>query len=515
MEELTITEERKADNPIGHRTSLKKDAAFTSLAQLAVAFTSYFQYVIIREFWPGVADFAAYSQLFRVRTYAESLVLLVLTTALPAQISALRTTKSDGSEGVYTWTGLTLAFLLMLVATGLARLFPEAAALCFFGNRDMSVWIPPFCNLLFGYSIASVVFSCLRGFFRFSQANILAICFGGITPLASPLLLHAYPLQTVVSMTGLAAGIIGLIFLGILMQAEYGRIKPRWTGAKRHWDAAKDLISYGAPRTLTVACTAVFTLMLPWVASNHQDVRLVASLNAILLILVGSTIFVSGLGLVLLPRFSALFAQGHSEEARRQLGMLVDFTLFVGGVGALGAVGLLGPFLHAWVGSKIAVFPVLLGSASLAIPMVLVLEIMRAPIDAASRAPWNAVTYCAGALFSIAIIQALLAFHFELATALSLALVGSYLLASIVSMTVAHRLYQFEVSSNKLILPLSFLGIMMAILLKEQAYLRPVVLAGAAIAACILYTGVSIWMKPPWLAEFKIKKLRRVARATS
>jgi len=508
MEELAVTEELRAEAPKGKNTSLKKDAALTSLAQLVVAFTSFFQYRIIRHYWVSVPDFAAYSQLFRVRIYAESLVLLVLTTALPAQIAAMRSNRDDRSEGVYTWTGLGLCLILMLVDTALARVFPQYAALALFGNRDMADWVGPFCNLLFGYGFASVMCSMLRGFMRYRLVNVLAICFGGITPLACPLLMRSYPLRDVVSASGFVAWGFGAIFLGIMIKAEFPRIRPAWGGLKRYWDAAKDLLSYGAPRTITVACTAIFTLMLPWFANNQQDVPLVGSLNAVLLILVGSTIFVSGLGFVLLPRFSMLFAKGHSLEARRQLGLLVEFTIFAGGIGSLSALGLLRPFLKLWIGGRIAFPPMLIGAACLAIPTVLILEILRSPIDAASRRPLNALTYGVGAAASIVIINVLLALHVPLPTVLSAALIGGYYLAATVSMLVAHKLYRFEISLSKLAIPLAFLGVSLAILLKEQVVLPAWMLFLACFGCCVLYIVISVLVKPAWVAEILPKRFR-------
>jgi O-antigen/teichoic acid export membrane protein len=496
------------------RTSIARDAGLTMLTQMGVALATFFQYRVVRSHW-SIADFADYSQLFRSRNLMEWIVLLVLPTALVRELSARRATADEGGSRVYVWTGLTLGVLLVGSFSLIVQLVPVQAASVLWGNGNMAKWAGPYCILLAGYAFALVMMSLLRASLLFRPSNLLLLLYTGASPVLCALALRGQPLTAVVSATGISAGIAGMGFLLALLRIRPVTTKPVFAGWETHASAAKELVHYGAPRLITLACISVLTLGLPWLMQHAGDHRLVASLNAVLLAVGATTILIAPVGFVLLPHLSSLVAKGDHREAGRQLTMVVEFTLLTGGAVALLSLGLLEPFLHGWLGKEVSSFPSLIIGACLAIPCYLVLEILRSPIDAASKVPWNAVTYGTGSLAVVCTVLILEAMGLPFETVAAIALPCGYFLAAAVALFLSSRLYPLRLSRANLGVPLCVWAVVLAVLAWERGHATPLALALSAVLCCAVYATSAVAMKPAWFFVLLPRRFHRFLRGTA
>lgn len=481
------------------KSSFKLDAAMTFLAQAAVAICTFFQYKLVRSHWLDVSDFGAYSQVFRWRNVVEWIVLLVMPTALARQIAAFRAVNNDRDVRMYMWTGLVAGLAFTGLFALVTSLFPASSARILFGNENMAPWMMPFNVLLFGYAFALQVNALCRGFQQFRLSNILLLSYTGVIPLIC-VATKGHPLRDVVIWNGIASGVAALLTLFALLARQFESAKPILANPKEHGEVLRWLASFGAPRLITQGCTMVLGLCIPWYATYVGNEGLKASVNAVYLVLGASTILVAGMSFVLLPHLSAMLAKGEQAAAASQLSSVIEFALFAGCSASLLGIGFMEPFLDVWVGSKVASYSLLLAMGSLIVPDILLLEILRGPIDAAHKSPWNALTYGIGAVTAVVGIGISHALALRLEFSLGCVMFASYGVSAAAAFLIAKRLYPLKMASGRIGLSLiaffSFVAGLFLLKFYDPSHMH---LAAASVAASAAFVGIAIASKPSWL----------------
>ena len=491
------------------KSSFKLDAGLTFVAQALVALCTYFQYRHIRTGWPDVVDFGNYSDLFRFRNMTEWMVLLVIPIALARQLPAFRAVGNTRDVRLYMWTGLVSGVLFLGVFAAITSLNPEAAAATIFGHSNMAKWIFPFNCLLFGYAFALMVNALMRGFQQFRLSNILLLCYSGFGPLACASL-RGLPLTTVVAWNGAASGAIALLVLIALMIRQPEASKPIWAGWAEHRDAFKFFVTFGAPRLITGACTMVLGLSVPWFLKHEGFEALLSGVNAVYLVLAASAILVAGMSFVLLPHLSALLAKGEDVAAGRQLSIIIDFALFAGGSALLMSLGIMEPFLHIWVGGKIAGHPMLLIAGSLVIPCLLLLEILRGPMDAVSKRPWNAVTYGAGSTVAVLSLAILPKAGLDTEFLIAGTMVASYVVAASTALFLANRSFKLVVQVPKVLFNAGLCAILAVGILFIRPHLHVWMTVLTAVTATAIFVCSAVMSNPSWLNALSPRVARKL-----
>ena len=384
----------KRSTPQQSSSSLYRDVAWTIACQGTVAAALFVQYWLVRTYW-GISAFSGFSLVFRVRGSIEWILLLQLPLAIVRLASASESSERRSelcAAGTTTGIALVLVWCLVFVAR------KDTAAKVLFGSVAHVAWVVPFCCLLVGYSTFLLASGVLRGCLAFRSANLINVLAIAIAPCVCLVLGRHHDIYHVVSWTGLIiAGLTVTAAVAVLARGVGGLdLSARAITPRGMTTAIADLVAFGAPRLTTLGASALFLLVLPWLVARSGNVQTLAALNVMMAILGGAGIITSPAGFVLLPRFTRAVALGAHSRARMELKLLASSTLALGLGCSLAAAALLGTVLRILLGSQIEVDALLELALLIVLPMYLLVDVLRGPMDAVSRFPFNAVVYASG-----------------------------------------------------------------------------------------------------------------------
>ena len=416
--------------------SLRSDIYWTIVAQGAVAAALFLQYRIVRQQW-GVEALSSYSIVFRARGALEWIILLVLPLATARQLSMTEERKLKW--GLSFTSMLSGAFLLVFFSAS-CLFFKNTASFLMFGTVNLVPWVLPFCSLLISYGFFLLVSGVLRGFFEFRIANGINVISIAVVPTICLMAGGSFILVDVVFYMGifsvLTTTILFLVYLAI-QKPEFCSLKK-----ERFSRDLKSLLSYGSPRLLTLAGSALFIMFLPWLLSMHGETNILAALNSMMAIVSASAMLTAPTGFVLLPHFSRSIAAGDKDEAALLLGKIIDFTCFIGLAGSIMSLGFLDDVMVFWLGNNFSKFTVMLIATSLIVPAFLLIDVLRNPIDAASSIPWNAFTYLVGFFVSaLTYVVLIVSRVVNLEIICSISLVAGFGFAAVTCLITASILY--------------------------------------------------------------------------
>ncbi|MEN6356360.1 MAG: hypothetical protein ABFD83_04665 [Armatimonadota bacterium] len=478
--------------------SFRRSAVLTGLTQGSVAVATLLHYWLIRWHW-SVDDLGGYTQLMRVRGILQWVVLLQLPIALARELGASLSDSSQESRRSLTWTGLSLGTLLVAVFSLAMVAFPRQSAYLMFGNAHMQAWVLPFVWLLSGNALCSLIGSAARGLMSFHITNLVQFVSAVIVPTVLLLTAGHYSMQFVVGAIGVLSTMTAVVFTVVLWQTRQEDAAPLFACAREQWRIAKQLLMFGVPRLSTLVCVALLNLAVPWLISKNGDLHLLAAANTLLGVISSITIVVAPLGFVLLPHLSNLLTNGHRSEAGRIMSITMEFSLVIGGLGSLAAMGLLQIALHAWLGSEVASYTPMVIACAIALPGSLVLEMLRSPLDAASRVPWNSVMYGSGAIASLAAFFCLRDVGFSLSVSAAWSLGIGYIVSALVGSLIGYRCYDMEFSAKRVLPALAVWCAGTAILIPMH-YNHSLALQAIVTAVFMTaYVGVIFVTRPPWL----------------
>lgn len=481
---------------------LLQSVGFTAVTQFSVAMVTFILYGIIRWRW-GLQDLGEFSQVMRVRGMVEWVALLMLPVAISREVAMRLSDPGPADRSAIIHAGLALGVIALAACVALMLAFPRFSAVLLFGNESFQGWIGAFCLLLSGYALCALVSSVARGLMAFHLVNALQFLCVAAVPVILLLVGRGMTMKQIVSAMGGASFVIVLLFYIIFLRRDAApdpvfAIKGKKLTLSR---AGANLLAYGIPRLVTMACICVQGLALPWLVNRQGDAPVLVAVNSLLGIVSAATLLVAPIGMVMLPHLSRLLALGAREDAGRHLGRILVFALMAGGAGSLAALACLHYVITLWLGAEIAYYSPLLIACALAIPGFLVLEVMRNPLDAVSAIPWNSVTYGCGAvattlIFSLA--YSWLECRLDLAAAWALA--GGITVAAVVCVVVGSRFYVLRIAED-CVLKLAFVWFAGVVaLLAGYSLMTPAWRAAAGLAFTCIYLVVLVRYPPPWLA---------------
>jgi O-antigen/teichoic acid export membrane protein len=421
-------------------SKIKRDIVWTMLAQGSVAGALFLQYWIVRRYW-GLEAFGQFSLAFRVRSALEWIVLLQLPLALARLMSMA---EQPDRRWRFAVVGMLCGAALVGVFGALALLWPGLAASLLFGSETYASWVAPLCALLFSYSIFLLSSGILRGAFAFTAANIMQVMSLAVVPCVALLVMQHLDVRAAVVRSSLVSAAISAAILLLAVQRLLAagivrRAGPDRAGART---ALQELLSFGTPRLLTVILSGTFTLSLPWLLARDGHVAALAEFNAAMALMAGTALITAPISFVILPILSRNIAQRRTEVATEQLRLLLSATIFMSVLASLAAAGFLGDFMTVLLGERGSTDAVLVVAVAAILPLFLCIDIVRAPIDAASTKPLNAASYLVGGATTVAcyfLLSPLLAGSPILVC--SLALVCGYAAAGTTALLILRALY--------------------------------------------------------------------------
>lgn len=472
----------------------RSDLLWTVFCQLLVVGAVFVQYWLVRTYW-GVPAFGEYSLVVRVRGAIEWIILLQLPLAMARVVSS---TQNPRPRAVTATVGLALGTGLLLAACGIFLVVPQAISSLLFGNIGFVPWVGPLCALLAGYCLVLLVTGWLRGLFRFGAANAVNVLAIAVVPTLVIAGSGSLEPGAAVTAAGLASALVTLAAMLWLATRSKHQTSPglAWPEPGEGLASAWQLLSYGVPRLATLAASALFALCLPWLVAREGQLTLLASLNALLALLGGAAVLTSPIGFVLLPRFSRDIGAGNRDAAAAQLASLVSATLVAGVLGSCAALGLGDLALGILLGKPDTGATALVVATAAAVPLFLLADVLRGPIDAVSHRPFNGLMYVAGFLAATGTYAlADLPGTWRCATAL----LAGYVATAITGIWLASTLYGRALLSGRDAIPVLAWIVLMVVATAaatlESGPGRPVIAMGGA-----LVLGGYLWLQPPdWL----------------
>jgi O-antigen/teichoic acid export membrane protein len=441
--------------------------------------------------------------MYRVRGAIEWIVLVLLPLAIARQLSAERTREAKTTVAV---AGLCLGMLLLTVVCISMLASPRLTATALFGGSSYSAWVMPFSSLLGGYCLALLANGILRGLFAFKAANIANVVSIAIIPTACLVAGRRSNILNVVTVMGVASSVATLSFLAfaLIRRRALDLVFPVSLTSGAILASAKTLVTFGVPRIATVGFNALFAMAIPWLMARHGMAEVLATLNVMMAILAGAAVMTSPVGFVLLPHFSRSLASGEKARAATNLRAICSATVFVGITASIVTMGFAGDVLWLLFDKKLPGQAPLIAAVAVSVPLFLLVDISRSPLDAISTLPLNAITYLSG------FVGAIVVFHLPVLQGVGLeplrcaeSLVAGYLAATGVCCFLLSNYYGVAIFSRADVM----LGIIWTVSTAAwialtarfgETALTSHIAAVLALAGCLMYLYLA---KPKWLAD--------------
>jgi O-antigen/teichoic acid export membrane protein len=333
--------------------------------------------------WPG-ESFSEYALARRTLGLMQLPLLVGGGISIPRYMAMASASGSALAAAPYFTAGLTLGLSVTLAAlAALNGLAPWAAAMLF-GSSHYAYLIGALSIAALGLSLHVLSYSYFRGRRRMISANALQLVNLGVVP------------PTLFLVPGLSvAGFITLLGLGwvavalVVLVPVLGRLGPEaWRGPVLR-TSGMELLRFGLVRVPGEFALAALLVLPATIATHVGGVTAGGSVafSITLLSAVGSAF--APIGLVLLPRASALVARGEAARLRRILAKLLAAAFLISGLGVVG-FELLGPWaLRLYLGADLAAQLWIARLVFLGVIPYVAYVVLRNALDALHVKPYN------------------------------------------------------------------------------------------------------------------------------
>lgn len=370
------------------RGSLLKDLSITFVAQAVVLLSMTLTYGLVSRFG-GMDELGAYTLVRRVVTSVQPTLLLGLAVALPRYIAAVAEDNCP-KRGLYVLTGSLVMLASALLFTVVIRLSPGMAAELLFGSDDYQNLLLSLSVLLLGAAAHATAYSYYRGRLLMNAANLLQVVNLGVVPLVVVGILRSKCADEILTMTGVANILVATAFSPLLVRDSLAACRRAATLWSELRCSLVELLRYGLPRVPGLLAASGLLVLGPVLAAHRATMREVAYLNVSQGLLQIMAAFVAPLGLVILPRFSHLLAQGKRHQVQEQLDTLLAASVHIAAFVVPQFFVFAGPLLALWLGPEGAEAERVVRILAFALPFYLLYEVLRNPVDAGSIRALNA-----------------------------------------------------------------------------------------------------------------------------
>jgi len=334
----------------------------------------------------GPEGFSEYAVARRAASLISALPLLGLAVGLPRYI-AYSNGRGDSQATVrYYGAALRCVGIAMILCLIVLNGLRSQVAFLIFGNKAYAGLILPVSLMVLGLALHGIVYSYFRGHLAMMRANLLQVVNLAVVPIVCFATLHQST-RTLVLSLGSAWFLVAFVALWFT---------PVGGVTARTQDETRELLRYGIQRLPgEFALMAMLSLPVIFVAhrSGVQQAGFVA-FGISVLSMIGA--FFTPIGLILLPKASALLADGRKRELRVHVALLIRVSLAVAGAATVLVWFLARPFVVLYLGSGFEDAGTLLRVIVLgAVPYAL-FTVLRNLIDAFHRDAVTAVIAISG-----------------------------------------------------------------------------------------------------------------------
>ena len=355
---------------------MKSDLLITFLNGLAVVAGVFFLNGMIARMH-GLDVLGEFSYIRRIVTSCISVLLFGMNVGLPYYIS--RNTNPNYAYGggvLFTCISFPLIlFITWLITNGyLPGLKAEDSHIYFL--------------YIVGIGAQYLSYSIFRGYMNMIGANILQLLCTAVIPIIA--FYYFSTLSHTINQIALCILLISLI--GIFYRVE---------SVKKPFELLRcvsSLFKYGFARLPSFLAQFFLIAGLPIFLAKEITSANMALLNAGISIVRLALIFVTPLGMILLPRISHALAQGEKFKVGQGMEILLTITIYFSTI-ICGIVFLYTEeLLILWLGQITTDGILLVKLVILAFPFYSVMGVLRGPIDAGSEKGYNSIIYVIAAL---------------------------------------------------------------------------------------------------------------------
>jgi O-antigen/teichoic acid export membrane protein len=331
----------------------------------------------------GPEGFGIYALVRRASSFMEPVLIMGLGVGLTRYIAISSAKGGDNSEQAsYIIAGYGSVLLFSAFVLTIINLMPGLLGKAVFGRPGYEGYVHIISFLGESYMVSSLVYSFYRGNGRFVAANLISISIG-IVPLVS--LLIAGSVKTALEMTTAGMFLVCFVFSFPIARAVLPHLRK-----VRLIKSTKELLRYGLARVPGDISMAGMLALPAFLTSNLFGIKEAGfvAFGVSLVTMVGA-IF-QPVGLITLPKMSAILSEGKHDEARLILQRIIKYTAIT----SIGVTAVLylstGYLVHYWLGAQFDEAAGIVRLAILAaVPNALYVA-LRSSIDAATVKAVNA-----------------------------------------------------------------------------------------------------------------------------
>lgn len=375
----------------------------------------------------GIETLGQFLLIKRTSTAIVGVLLLGMNVGLPSLIGRSEEEPYE-TAGLLVFAGYSLPLLLLFTLFVHLDLMPG-----FLPNLSIGYGV-----YTLGIALQYLAYGMLRGHRLMILANLLQLFSTALLPII--VFTSIVALQQQLLLIGMMVSLGASVLIGytLLKQSSF----------KVSLEHTRRLVSFGGKRI--VSFISQFTLLAgaPLLLSSYGEYGNIGYFNS-LVSMVRIFLFVLGpLGIVLLPRISAAVVAGKQHLVAKGLSSLLKITLIGSSIAAifLSAVG--GDLLRLWLGSSTAQAQSMALWMLLSLPLYLVMDILRSPIDALSLKGINSRIYSVAALGLIASFYTLVTMEVTPAMSAVFAFVIAHFIAALGSFIMTQRLLTYSLISK-------------------------------------------------------------------
>jgi O-antigen/teichoic acid export membrane protein len=321
-------------------------------------------------------------------------------------------------------------------------MFPGLASGLLLGDAKYSALLGPVLLIVAANGLLGQLLYYFMGQLQIRMANTIQVLMGGLAPLLPLVVFAKLGLMRVLYFVGLL-GLLGCVPFALDPIARCARqLKLREVFRRQTLTEAKQLLAYGLSRTPGFAAMAVLWSAVPLYLTRVHEPAAVTYVLAGIQTLLLTTIALSPISSVLLPRVADMKGTGATESLTRAMSMAHRLLLHMGLV-LLPQVPVAVPSLvRAWLLIDTPEGFGVVTLVALAVPAFAAYSILRNPIDGVTHVPVNTYTVTGALGVQIALLWTLLHLGVAPSWAGGIALFVSFLVLGAATLICSVRLFE-------------------------------------------------------------------------
>lgn len=373
---------------------LTKDFIITVLGQVIVVVISFLVNKILSNY-VSTDEFGIYNIAKRFTDVLTYIILLAMGIAIPKYLADYKSRNDNAGVHIYWVASLILVFAATIVA-GIVVIAARVPLMKLnFGKDNYEAGFEKYAiaSLVyaFGSALATLISSYCRGvgfFYRYNFIQIaVQIMFFVVVIICSS---NAYLILLVTGLVYLTADAAVLIYYFV----KHRKLTAQYKSIKNYLKPIRELAVYGIPRVPGEFVLFAYNLVPLVIISNKFGLTQSAFFSASMSVNSTITSAFGFIGIILLPAVSSAIATREFDKVDKNITFLAFLYLIVSGLGIV-FIFFCGKWLTLLLFSEEYIPAVsLLAITSIAILPRSFFLLLRNPIDAASKIPYNTINLC-------------------------------------------------------------------------------------------------------------------------